>query len=54
MIKFNKKSTNDIKANISQDVPLDVFAYIVIIDVHTFTCLYTNLFYTYMFQLSGE
>ena len=38
MFKVNIKSTNNVKANISWDVALDVFAYIVIIAVYTFTC----------------
>ena len=38
MFKANIKSTNDVKANISWDVALDVFAYIIIIAVYTFTC----------------
>ena len=43
MFKVNNKSTDDVKANIS------FFAYIVIIAVYTFTCLYTNLSLTYIF-----
>ena len=38
MSKANIKSTNDVKANISWDVALNVFAYKVIIAVYTFTC----------------
>ena len=43
MFKVDNESANNIKANISQDVVLDIFAYITIIAVCTFTCLYTNL-----------
>ena len=54
MFKINNKSTNDFKANISQDVVLYFFAYIVIIAVYRFTFLYANLLFAYIFQLSGE
>ena len=37
MFKVDNKSANNIKANISQDVVLDIFAYITIIAVCTFT-----------------
>ena len=49
MFKVNNKNTNHIKANISWDVALDVSANIVIITVYTFTYLYTNLLFTYIF-----
>ena len=54
MFKVDNKSANNIKANISQDDVLDIFAYITIIAVCTFTCLYTNLLFTYIFQRKGE
>ena len=45
----NKNRRMNSKANIFWDVVLDVFAYIVIIAAHSFTFLYMNLLFTYIF-----
>ena len=53
MFKINNKSTNDVKENVSWDVDLGIFSYIVIIAVYTFVSLYTNLVLTYHFTLEA-